>query len=70
MAEQHRALRLEHQHAKQHAGGGFRVVNLDQAALALRLQPVGKRVFGPPDRAELERRADAVAELFLRGCVR
>jgi AcrR family transcriptional regulator len=36
-------------------------------------QPQRAVLFGhapPPDRAELERRADAVAELFLRGCAR
>jgi AcrR family transcriptional regulator len=36
-------------------------------------QPQRAVLFGhapPPDRAELERRADTVAELFLRGCAR
>lgn len=36
-------------------------------------QPQRAVLFGhapPPDRAELERRAEAVAELFLRGCAR
>ena len=56
------------------------LIKVDDAEIAagmllgmLVFQPQRAVLFGhapPPDRAELERRAEAVAELFLRGCAR
>src|SRR6516225_11802615 len=67
VAEHHRALRLKGEHAKQHAGGALRIVELDRAARLLRAQPTSQRILGSPDRLVIKRLGDlrklvAVAE--------